>query len=232
MAHSSTPAATLPTAVNALLTELGCAGSFSTSVVTSMVGEGAAVLVKRALERGRPRPRHAARARTVPRALRRTAARQHAAVPGDARDARPPSRRGIVSPSSRTSRAARRGNPEGPRDRPPLQRRHRRRLGARPQARIPPAFSTSSARAGVTPRETLLVGDSPVDLETSRRAGTRICLARYGFGYRFEGTASAGTNTSSTSPPNCRRSSARLGDDNVTGAARSLSRAATAEDSR
>ena len=47
-------------------------------------------------------------------------------------------------------------------------------------------------RAGVTPRETLLVGDSPVDLETSRRAGTRICLARYGFGYRFEGNGFRG----------------------------------------
>ena len=33
-------------------------------------------------------------------------------------------------------------------------------------------------RASVTTRETLLLGDSPVDLETSRRAGTHICLAR------------------------------------------------------
>ena len=33
--------------------------------------------------------------------------------------------------------------------------------------------------------ETVLVGDSPIDLETARRAGTRICLARYGFGFRF-----------------------------------------------
>jgi phosphoglycolate phosphatase len=39
--------------------------------------------------------------------------------------------------------------------------------------------------AGVAPGRTLMVGDSPVDLETARRAGTRICLARYGFGYRF-----------------------------------------------
>ncbi len=36
--------------------------------------------------------------------------------------------------------------------------------------------------------QTLLVGDSPVDLATARNAGTRICLARYGFGYRFDGT--------------------------------------------
>ncbi len=32
---------------------------------------------------------------------------------------------------------------------------------------------------------TVLVGDSPVDLATARNAETRICLARYGFGYRF-----------------------------------------------
>lgn len=41
------------------------------------------------------------------------------------------------------------------------------------------------SRAGTTPASTVLVGDSPVDLETARRAGTRICLARYGFGFRF-----------------------------------------------
>lgn len=41
-------------------------------------------------------------------------------------------------------------------------------------------------RASATPETTLLIGDSPVDLATARAAGTRICLARYGFGYRFE----------------------------------------------
>ena len=42
--------------------------------------------------------------------------------------------------------------------------------------------------AGAQPAETLLVGDSAVDLATARNAGTRICLARYGFGFRFSGT--------------------------------------------
>lgn len=42
------------------------------------------------------------------------------------------------------------------------------------------------AEARATAGATLLVGDSPIDLETARRAGTRICLARYGFGFRFE----------------------------------------------
>jgi phosphoglycolate phosphatase len=41
------------------------------------------------------------------------------------------------------------------------------------------------SNAGVAPAETLLVGDSTVDLATARAAGTAICLARYGFGFRF-----------------------------------------------
>lgn len=40
-------------------------------------------------------------------------------------------------------------------------------------------------QAAATPETTVLVGDSAIDLETARRAGTRICLARYGFGYRL-----------------------------------------------
>lgn len=45
------------------------------------------------------------------------------------------------------------------------------------------AHLVSNARA--TEASTLLVGDSAVDLETARRGGVRVCLARYGFGYRF-----------------------------------------------
>jgi len=39
-------------------------------------------------------------------------------------------------------------------------------------------------RAGVGPGATMLVGDSAIDWRTARNAGTRICLARYGFGFR------------------------------------------------
>ncbi|MSO48283.1 MAG: HAD family hydrolase [Acidobacteria bacterium] len=38
------------------------------------------------------------------------------------------------------------------------------------------------ALADATPESTLLVGDSMVDVETARRAGTGICVAQYGFG--------------------------------------------------
>ena len=37
---------------------------------------------------------------------------------------------------------------------------------------------------GVTAAGTVLVGDSDVDLATARNAGVRICLTRYGFGFR------------------------------------------------
>jgi phosphoglycolate phosphatase len=39
------------------------------------------------------------------------------------------------------------------------------------------------ARAGVDPADTMMVGDSVMDLEAARAAGTRLCLARYGFGF-------------------------------------------------
>ena len=42
-------------------------------------------------------------------------------------------------------------------------------------------FLMNQASAG--PGETMLIGDSMVDLQTSRNAGVRICLARYGFGF-------------------------------------------------
>ena len=38
-------------------------------------------------------------------------------------------------------------------------------------------------RASLTPGDALLVGDSAIDLATARNAGTRSCLARYGFGF-------------------------------------------------
>lgn len=63
-------------------------------------------------------------------------------------------------------------------------------LGRKPD---PAGLRAIMANAGVTPAETMLVGDSPVDLKTARQAGTGICLARYGFGYRFDGVEFDGT---------------------------------------
>lgn len=38
--------------------------------------------------------------------------------------------------------------------------------------------------AGAEPDRTLMVGDSAIDLKTARAAGVQICLVRYGFGFR------------------------------------------------
>jgi phosphoglycolate phosphatase len=39
------------------------------------------------------------------------------------------------------------------------------------------------AQAGASAADTLFVGDSMIDVETARRAGVPICVARYGFGH-------------------------------------------------
>jgi phosphoglycolate phosphatase len=41
-------------------------------------------------------------------------------------------------------------------------------------------MSAAAAGAG----DTVMIGDSAIDLKTARAAGVRICLARYGFGFR------------------------------------------------
>ena len=54
-------------------------------------------------------------------------------------------------------------------------------LGRKPD---PAGLLRLCARARVPPSEAMLVGDSLVDWETARAAGTAICMARYGFGFR------------------------------------------------
>jgi phosphoglycolate phosphatase len=48
----------------------------------------------------------------------------------------------------------------------------------------PTALRTLCTRANVPTSDAILVGDSLVDWETAANAGTRIALARYGFGFR------------------------------------------------
>lgn len=47
----------------------------------------------------------------------------------------------------------------------------------------PAALQFLMQEAGVTSQATWMVGDSWIDHETALRAGTRCCLARYGFGF-------------------------------------------------
>jgi phosphoglycolate phosphatase len=52
-----------------------------------------------------------------------------------------------------------------------------------PRKPDPASLQELMRRAGVTPAATLLVGDSAIDYETAMNAGTRCCLASYGFGF-------------------------------------------------
>jgi phosphoglycolate phosphatase len=57
--------------------------------------------------------------------------------------------------------------------------------GAFPRKPDPAGLHALMAEAGAAPPATLMVGDSWIDHETASRAGVRICLARYGFGFRL-----------------------------------------------
>jgi phosphoglycolate phosphatase len=64
--------------------------------------------------------------------------------------------------------------------------------GDGPHARKPDPAGLEHLMAshGATPAQTVLVGDSPVDVETARRAGTHCCVVSYGFGFAaFEDVA-------------------------------------------
>lgn len=56
--------------------------------------------------------------------------------------------------------------------------------GPLPKKPDPAGLLRLAEMAGASADCTLLVGDSLVDWRTSRRAGARICMARYGFGFR------------------------------------------------
>ena len=62
--------------------------------------------------------------------------------------------------------------------------------GPFPRKPDPAGLRHLADRAGVSPADTLLVGDSLVDLKTAGAAASSICLARYGFG--FETVRAAG----------------------------------------
>jgi len=56
-----------------------------------------------------------------------------------------------------------------------------------PRKPSPDSLLALAREAGVPPARALLVGDSWIDHENAAAAGTRVCLARYGFGWeRFD----------------------------------------------
>ncbi|MEO7189797.1 MAG: HAD-IA family hydrolase [Vicinamibacterales bacterium] len=53
---------------------------------------------------------------------------------------------------------------------------------------------------GSAPSQTLMVGDSAVDIETGRRAGVRLCVAAYGFAQYRDGLHLAGDELVAATP--------------------------------
>jgi phosphoglycolate phosphatase len=188
----------LANGVNALLSGLGAA-PIPTADVTAMVGEGAAVLVRRALSARGLDP-------ATPGALDRFLAHYDAHLLDNT--APYP---GIVETldalSGRVGLAVLTNKPAHATELMLMGlglRRYFRDViggdtswGRKP---APAGLLHLCGRAGVEPAQTLLVGDSAVDLATARHAGTRVCLARYGFGYRFSGEEFSGNETFIDSP--------------------------------
>lgn len=55
--------------------------------------------------------------------------------------------------------------------------------GPWPRKPAPDGMQFLMREAAARADDTVLIGDSTIDLQTSRNAGVRICLARYGFGF-------------------------------------------------
>jgi phosphoglycolate phosphatase len=173
----------LADAVNALIAELG-GTALSEQTVADMVGEGAAVLIRRALAAvGFDVDVHFALARFLQlydeRLLMNTVPYEGMT---DVLTALSPHVRMSVLTNKPTRATERILDGLGLRDRFRDVIGGDTPLGRKPD---PAGLRALIAGADATPETAWLVGDSPVDVETARRAGAGICLARYGFGYKF-----------------------------------------------
>ena len=171
----------LAESANRLVVELG-GTPLTEEAIGRMVGEGAALLVKRTLA--------AAGLGEVPGALPRfleiydTRLLNHTRVYPGVREA--------VSAARRGARVTVLTNkPQRPTERI-LEALGLRDLfdevvggdGLHPRKPDPAALLAMMASAGARAEHTLLVGDSAIDHETARRASTRCCIVSYGFGYQ------------------------------------------------
>ena len=173
----------LANAVNALLVELG-RPPLPKRTIVGMVGEGANVLVRRALTAASLDP-------DTPAALERFLAHYDPHLLDHTRPY-PGMADVLETLDGRVAMAVLTNKPARAThlmlDGLGLQKYFRRIIGGdTPLGRkpAPAGLLHLAADAGVQPARVLMVGDSPIDLATARNAGTRICLARYGFGYRF-----------------------------------------------
>jgi phosphoglycolate phosphatase len=69
----------------------------------------------------------------------------------------------------------------------------------------PAGLRALMSAAGTSAAETVMVGDSVVDLRTARAAGTRVCLVRYGFGFRTAAPELAGDEWLADAPADLTR---------------------------
>jgi phosphoglycolate phosphatase len=173
----------LANAANALVTELGGQPLLETTVAT-MVGEGAAVLVRRVLSAAQLDP---ATPDALPRFLELYDQRlvEHT-IPYE----------GIVgmleAVGDRMPLAVLTNKPQRATDRLlnalGLSRYFRLVIGGdTPHGRKPnpEGLLRICADLDVPATHTVLVGDSPVDLQTAHNAGTQVLLVSFGFGFRF-----------------------------------------------
>ena len=73
--------------------------------------------------------------------------------------------------------------------------------GPHPRKPDPTALRHLMTLYGAAPEATVLVGDTRIDFETARNAGVQVCLARYGFGYeQFETSRLTGVEALVDSP--------------------------------
>jgi phosphoglycolate phosphatase len=170
----------LADSANELIVELGGA-PLSEEAIGRMVGEGAALLVQRALRAAGLQEPAGALERFLTiydgRLLNHT--RPYDGIPAAIAAARRHGRLAVLTnkPAAATERLL---------DGLDLRRSFDDVVGgdgAWPRKPDPAALLELASRAGASPLNTLMIGDSAVDHETTVRAGVRCCLASYGFGY-------------------------------------------------
>jgi phosphoglycolate phosphatase len=171
----------LAESANALIKALG-GEPLPEDAIAGMVGEGAALLVKRALE--------AARLDQPPDAVSRFLEMYDARLVNHTRVYD-----GIVDALDCAGRGARLGvltnKPIAPTtkllDAFEIRTRFERVIGGDgpyPRKPDPQGLQAMMDLTGATAERSLMVGDSAIDLETARRAAVRCCIVSYGFGFR------------------------------------------------
>jgi phosphoglycolate phosphatase len=171
----------LADAANALIVERG-GRPLPVEAIAGMVGEGAALLVRRALEAA---ALDAGAAEALPRFLELYAQRLlvHTRLYdgiADALDALDDLPLAILTNKPRPATVA---ILEGL----SIADHFRWILGGDgplPRKPDPESLRSLMSHAQASPAETVMIGDSPIDLFTARAAGTRAIIARYGFGFR------------------------------------------------